>query len=1242
MKRNANRVLAAAAALATAAGCTATGLAAEAAYGVGGNGKAIMEYLDRGIYAVKSGGGMFVSWRYNADDSDDAEFRLYRDNTLIYTSKKGDPTSFQDNGGGTGSKYRVDCVEGGKVTSSQNCKFTSGSNYFDIKLNRPGSQYSPNDCSVGDVDGDGQYEIFLKWDPSNSKDNSQQGKTDKVYIDCYTLEGKQLWRIDMGQNIRAGQHYTQMCVADFDCDGKAELITKTADGTKDGTGKTIGNGSKNYVNGNGYILDGPEYLSLFDGMTGKCLDTIDFPVPRGKVSDWGDNYGNRVDRMNSGIAYLDGEHPSAVYGRGYYTRLTWSAVDVRGGKLVKRWVYDSGNKGGAYGNGNHNVMAADVDNDGKQELLTGAACIDDNGKLLWCSGDKHGDAMHVGDLVPDNEGIEVWECHEDKPYGETCYDAKTGKRLFHITGSKDTGRACADNVWSGNKGAEFWGAADNNVYDKSGKKIAGSKPAQNFLIYWDGDLEREILDGTKITKMTGAGTYKGIFTASGCGSNNSTKNNPSLTADLFGDWREELILRTDDNSKLRIWCTTDTTKVRLTTLMHDMQYRAQNACEQSCYNQPPHVSYYLGSDAPIPARPNILLNNTPNRSDTPAEPAETPTEYQQAPTENNSQPATEAPAQSTGSYSRKFDLGANAQSGFTGVSAGDRYDSGKGYGFSGGDVKNVSASGRNELSDAVQFTGNTTFNADVPNGLYKVKVTLGNTARTSVYMENMLQIVNMTGDNAVDEIILPVTDGQLNIRAAAGKEGNPYSISAVEINKISDSTVMPSTIWLCGDSTVCNYYPLDSNNQAGWGQMLGKYVDSSWYIRNMAASGEYAKGFVDRGNFTCIEKYGKSGDVFVISIGINDSKYYNGDEYKKVVTDMVKRAKAKGMEVILVKQQGRKGDSSLNPLLKSRYFSAQLDQIASEQNCQIVDLFTLWQDYCVSVGASKADSMYIDNVHPNRTGADKLAELFASKFGKTASQPSAPVEQSTQAPAQPAVTDGRLIKSLRVNDDATRNDWSVISSASTGSPVFGDRDFTYTSLPSVLSGAEAVKTACNSKNSTGDLGQFTAGADIDVYILLDQRVEAAGNIPGWINSWQKTGLTAATSNDVTFDLYKKTFRSGETVLLGTNGMTGNVINYTVFAKDAEQQSVQPAQPQQTEAAQPGGTYLAGDANCDGRIDISDAVAILQYIANSTKYALTPQGIANADVSGHGDGITGSDAAAIQKYDASVITSLPEN
>ena len=380
------KLAAAAASLAVAASSSmvsAVSLTADAAYGRGGNGSAIMEYLDRGVYAIKSGNGMFISWRFNANDDDNAEFQLFRDGQLIYTSKSGAPTNYWDASGSSSSKYRVDTLVGGKVISSDDCRFTSGSNYFDIPLDVPKGgtingeayTYSPNDCCVGDVDGDGQYEIFVKWDPSNSKDNSQthnpdkgiQGFTGNVYIDGYTLTGKKLWRIDMGKNIRAGQHYTQMCVADFDCDGRAELITKTADGTKDGKGKVIGDASKDYRNGDGYVLSGPEYMTLFDGLTGEALDTIDFPVPRGDVSKWGDKYGNRVDRFNSGIAYLDGVHPSAVYGRGYYTRLTVSAVDVVNKKLVKRWVYDTGNdtKTPGYGCGNHNLMVADSDNDGK-------------------------------------------------------------------------------------------------------------------------------------------------------------------------------------------------------------------------------------------------------------------------------------------------------------------------------------------------------------------------------------------------------------------------------------------------------------------------------------------------------------------------------------------------------------------------------------------------------------------------------------------------------------------------------------------------------------------------------------------------------------------------------------------------------------------------------------------------------------------------------------------------------------
>ena len=622
------RLTSMAAAVAISAGAIAAPapktLTADAAYGVGGTGKNIVEYLNRGITAINTGNGMLVSWRYLANDSDTAEFRLYRDNNLIYTSKSGDATCYLDKSGKSSSEYRVDYVSGGAVVNSEKCSFTSNKDYFDIPLSVPtgsGCTYSANDCSVGDVDGDGTYEIFVKWDPSNQKDNSQDGDTGNVYIDCYTLKGKRLWRVDLGRNIRAGAHYTQFLVADFDCDGKAEMTCKTADGTVDGAGKVIGDGSKNYRNNKGYILDGPEYYTLFDGATGKALDTVEYAFPRGKVSDWGDNYGNRVDRFLGAVVYCDGVKPSAVSVRGYYTRMTAVAYDVVDKKLVVRWKHDSGNKDSlGYHNGNHNCMPADVDNDGKQELVLGSTCLDDNGKVLWCNNQGHGDAMHLGDFLPNREGLELWMCHENSPYGVSLIDAKTGKNIFHKNHSKDTGRACCGNIYSKNPGAEFWGATGNDIYDSTGKTIATNKPAQNFMIYWDGDLEREILDGTKIDDYTDAGKVNRLLTADGCAANNGSKNNPGLAADIFGDWREELVVRTSDSKYLRIYSTKYTTTTRLTTLMHDVHYRTQVAGEQNCYNQPAHTSFYLGSEAKLPERPKVTLNK--NGSSTPIVPSD--------------------------------------------------------------------------------------------------------------------------------------------------------------------------------------------------------------------------------------------------------------------------------------------------------------------------------------------------------------------------------------------------------------------------------------------------------------------------------------------------------------------------------------------------------------------------------------------------------------------------------------------
>ena len=614
MKYSFKKLLAAVSASALCVSATVPAVTTDYATEVSGASSNVVEYLDRGISAVSTGSGMLVNWRYLASDSDNAVFKLYRDNTLIYTSNAGDATCYLDASGSGSSKYRVDLVEGGVVKSSETCKLTSANAYFDVKLSRPSSIYTPNDCSVGDVDGDGQYELFVKWDPNTSKDNSQKGVTDPCIIDCYRLDGTKLWRINIGTNIRSGAHYTQFFVADFDLDGKAEMTCKTADGTVDGQGNVIGDASANYRDSSGLIYSGPEYYTLFDGETGKALHTIDYEPGRGDPTKWGkssDKY-NRVERYWGAVAYLDGVTPSVVTGRGYYGRMTATAYTVKDDKLVKLWAFDTGTSSSSlgYGDGNHNSMPADVDGDGKQEIITGSTCIDDNGKIKWCTNQGHGDAMHVGDLLPDNPGIEVYICHEDKPYGVTLIDGDTGAKLFHIDADGDTGRCCADNVWTGNDGAEFW--FNTTTVNGSGATLSCRRPAINFLSYWDGDLEREILDGytdspATITDMGADGILKTILTTDGYYTCNTTKGTPCLSADIFGDWREELIVRAADGNSVRIYATTYDTDYRIQTLMHDPQYRNQVASQQVAYNQPPHPSFYLGTEKGVPARPQATV-----------------------------------------------------------------------------------------------------------------------------------------------------------------------------------------------------------------------------------------------------------------------------------------------------------------------------------------------------------------------------------------------------------------------------------------------------------------------------------------------------------------------------------------------------------------------------------------------------------------------------------------------------------
>lgn len=586
-----------------------------------------IETLDRGVVVVPAdGGGNLVSWRVSATDAASTGFNVYRGTTLLNASPLTDRSNFVDTGGSTSSTYTIRPVVNGTVGAATSAAVVWNTGYLLVPIIQPAGgtsgdssyTYSANDASVGDLDGDGQYEIVLKWEPTNAKDNSQSGYTGPVILDAYKLNGTRLWRINLGRNIRAGAHYTQFMVFDFDGDGKAEVMMKTADGVRDGQGGVIGNASADHRNTSGYVLAGPEYLTVFNGQSGAAMATINYNPPRHPTTQsptsaqlntvWGDGYGNRVDRFLGAVAYLDGRRPSAVFARGYYTRTTLWAVDWRGGQLTQRWYFDSDSAGSQYrGQGNHNLSVADVDGDGRDEIVYGAMALDDNGSALWASDLGHGDAMHVSDLIPSRPGLERFGVHEsvgsNGGIGSAILDARTGARIWTTSASADTGRGVAMDIDPRHAGAEAWASNNNNLYSAGGSVIGTKPPSANFGIWWDGDLLRELHDRGNIDKWNwAAATTTRLLTPSGTSSVNGTKANPSLTADILGDWREELVLPTTDNSALRIYVTPYSTSYRLKTLMHDPVYRLGVAWQNVSYNQPPHTSYFLGDGANLSDR----------------------------------------------------------------------------------------------------------------------------------------------------------------------------------------------------------------------------------------------------------------------------------------------------------------------------------------------------------------------------------------------------------------------------------------------------------------------------------------------------------------------------------------------------------------------------------------------------------------------------------------------------------------
>lgn len=591
-----------------------------------------LEKLGRGLVAIHQGKGFVaVSWRKLMDDSKKVSFDLYRKSHLPGVTKLKElklnekplktSTYFLDKSVDTTITQEYILVEKKsrkKIVSYLLTPERAATPYISIKLPPidwdTTRAYQPNDASVGDLDGDGEYEIVLKRQIGNFACSQPGISGGTNHLEAYKMDGKRLWQIDIGINVREGAQYFSFMVFDFDGDGKSEVICKTSEGTVFGDGKKVGDfnmdGKIDYVIRDtslrtyGKILSGPEFISVIEGSTGKELDRVDY-IPRGNMIEWGDDYGNRMDRQLSAVAYLDGKRPSYIVGRGYNGKSVVQAWNFRNGKMTKVWTFDTNANNQKYiawsNQGNHNIRIGDVDHDGKDEIIYGACAIDDDGSGLYTTGWGHGDAMHLTDIDPDKPGLEVWQCHEyaPSPNGSSLRNAATGKLIWGYPSTTDVGRALCADIDPDSRGLEIWSSGTNGLYSCKGKLLSKITPPINMAVWWDGDLSRELLDKIYIDKWTGNGTTR-LFNGKGKGITwcNGTKATPCLSADIFGDWREEVIWPSVDGREIRIYMTDKTTEHGFTTFMQDPIYRLSVATENAGYNQPPEPGFYFGTDKP--------------------------------------------------------------------------------------------------------------------------------------------------------------------------------------------------------------------------------------------------------------------------------------------------------------------------------------------------------------------------------------------------------------------------------------------------------------------------------------------------------------------------------------------------------------------------------------------------------------------------------------------------------------------